>query len=110
MPKHRNSKRISRNDALRIFSMGSDDEICDTLLSITLFDEDWSWCQTQCLSFLKHTNPDISGLAATCLDHLARIHHKLDKQLVIPALKQRLTDPKISGRIQDALDDIDMFL
>ncbi len=110
MAEHKNPSRISRDEAEKIFSTGTNDEICDALLAIAFYDEDWKWAQTQCLLFLNHTSPDISGLAATCLGHIARIHHKLDKELVITALMGRLKDPKISGQVQDALDDIEMFL
>lgn len=110
MAEHKNPSTISRDEALKIFSKGSSDEICDALLAVVLHDHDWKWSQTQCLNFLTHENSDISGLAATCLGHIARIHHKLDKELVVNALKNRLNDTKISGRIQDALDDIEIFL
>ena len=54
-------------------------------------------------------NPDISGLAAICLGHLARIHGQFEKDKVIPILRSRLNDTAIAGRIEDALDDIKMF-
>ena len=101
---------ISRNHALKIFSNGTIFEICDALVSIACFEQDWKWSQDQCLHFLNHCDPQVSGLAATCLGHIARIHRKLDKESVVSALKMKLNDEKISGRIQDALDDIDRFL
>lgn len=110
MAKFKNPSSISRNDAENIFLMGSNNEICDALLAIALYEKDWRWSQMQCLYFLNHVNSDVSGLAATCLGHIARIHHKLDKELVVPALLSRLKDPKICGQVQDALDDIEMFL
>ena len=110
MAENKNPERISKEEASKIFSTGTNDEICDALLSVVLYDEDWRWTQTQCLHFLNHKNSDVSGLAASCLGHIARIHHKLDKQIVIKALKSRLSDQSIAGRVQDALDDIEIFL
>lgn len=110
MTENRNPKKITKVEASKVFSTGTSNEICDALVSVTFYEEDWKWSQTQCLHFLNHKNCDISGLAATCLGHIARIHHKLDKKIVIAALKTRLNDPNISGRVQDALDDIDIFL
>jgi hypothetical protein len=107
---YHNPPRITRDEALKIFSDGTDEKICDALLSIAFYDVDWKWGQSQCLYFLNHSNPEIRGLAAVCLGHIARIHHKLDKSVVVTALKGRLSDPEISGRVQDALDDIEMFL
>lgn len=109
MHKNKNPSPINRSEAENIFSRGSTDEICDALLAITFYEEDWKWSQMQCLHFLGHSDSNVSGLAATCLGHIARIHHKLDKELVITALLDRLKDSKISGQIQDALDDIEMF-
>lgn len=110
MAKYQEPSRISRNEAIKIFTAGSNTEICDALLAIAFYDEDWRWSQEQCLYFLNHSDPDVSGLAATCLGHIARIHHKLDRELVTAALKKRLHDPKISGCVKNALDDIEMFL
>ena len=110
MTEYKNPLPINRNEAVKSFLTGSNNDICDTLLAVTLHDEDWKWVQMQCLHFLKHDDPNISGLAATCLGHLARIHRKIDGKLVTVALKQRLKDAKISGRVQDALDDIETFI
>lgn len=110
MIEYTNPLPINRNKAVEIFLTGSNNDICDALLAVTLHDEDWKWVQMQCLHFLGHTDPNVSGLAATCLGHLARIHRKLDRELVIRALKKWLKDEKISGRVQDALDDIEIFL
>lgn len=101
---------ISRNEVVKIFSAGSSAEICKALLAIALYEDDWKWVQMQCLHFLKNSNSDVSGLAATCLGPTAGIHHKLDRELVISALKARLGDMKISRCVQDALEDIEMFL
>ena len=62
--------------------------------------------------FIFFHSPDaqLSGLAARCLGHLARIHRKLDKEKIVHALTLRQNTPEISGRIQDALDDIEMFV
>lgn len=110
MAKYQESSRITQNEAIKIFTAGTNTEICDALLAIIFHDEDWRWSQEQCLYFLSHSDPDISGLAATCLGHIARIHHKLDRELVTTALRKRLNDPKISGRVKDALEDIETFV
>lgn len=50
------------------------------------------------------------GLAATCLGHIARVHGRLDEDKVVVALRERLSDKEIVGRVVDALEDIEMFL
>ena len=110
MAQYKNPSPISRDEAEEVFANGTPAQICDALVAVTFHDKDWKWSQMQCLRFLGHTDPNVSGLAATCLGHIARIHRKLDRDLVVDALRKRLQDPKIGGRVEDALDDIEMFV
>lgn len=101
---------ITREEAEISFSSGNLQEICDALVRLTYHDPDWRWVQEQCLHFGKHPQSEIRGLAATCIGHLARIHGVLDMQSVRPLLDELLKDPEVSGRAQDALDDIEVYL
>jgi hypothetical protein len=86
---------------------GSPTEICATLLAASLNEEeDWEWVQEQCLEFLCHPTFEIRSLAATCLGHMARIHRKLDREIVLPALKECLDDEGMDKSIEGALADI----
>jgi hypothetical protein len=100
---------ISREAAASAFSSGDADRICHALISLAYHDGDWRWVQDTCLHFLRNDNPQISGVAATCLGHVARIHGILDKDKVVLALHTRLADHRIKGIIEDALEDIGMF-
>ena len=82
----------------------------DALLSATYYDSDWRWVQNRCLDFLSHAEYEERGLAATCLGHLARIHKRLDTELVLSRLAPLRNDPLIGSSVQDALDDIRLFL
>jgi len=66
--------------------------------------------QQKCLAFLGHSDAGIRATAVTCLGHLARIHHRLDLPAVVPALNALRGDADVSGRIDDALGDIRMFM
>lgn len=90
-------------------SSGDPASICRALVAIALGDADWKWAQDKCLEFLADGNPDISGVAATCLGHIARVHRKIDKPRVIEMLHRYRANSAISGRINDALDDIARF-
>ncbi len=59
----------------------------------------------------NNSDDDISGLALTCLGHLARVNGKIDKDVVIPFLKDKMLNPNemVSSRAEDALDDINIF-
>ena len=103
-------KPITRSEAEAGLASGMPDKICDALVRITYHDPDWRWVQEMCLDLTRHTNPDVSGLAVTCFGHLARIHGVLDVQRVLPILRRLKDDPKIAGRVDDALDDIKTYL
>jgi len=62
-----------------------------------------------CLSFSNHPDPQVRGVAATCLGEIPRIHGQIDAELVISRLNVMLHDPATSGQAQDALDDIARF-
>ena len=100
---------IDKASAEKIFSSNDADKICYTMVAVAFHEQDWKWAQDKFLYFLTNDNPEISGLAATCLGHVARIHRQIEKERVIPLLRSRLNDAKIGGLIEDALSDIEMF-
>jgi hypothetical protein len=102
-------KKISRDEARLAFSSGNAEEICIALVAVTFHDPDLHWVQELCLNFLSHGDSRISGLAATCLGHLARIHRNIDREKVLSALHHHLSNEEIAGRVEDAIDDIEMF-
>lgn len=104
---------IEREEAIRFFATGTDDEILDALLSVALYDEDWKWSQEQCLHFINHANTDIRRIAALGLGHIARIHRNLDRKHVVSVLNKLIKEDKnvsVVGTAEDALDDINMFM
>ena|SRR3990167_10012909 len=101
---------IDRNLAEDAFNSNDARKICDALVRVTYYDSDFKWVQSKCIVFLKSNDINVKRLAITCLGHLARIHKKLDKELVIPLLEQLRTDKYLGGTAEDALDDIEMFL
>lgn len=61
-------------------------------MGVAFYDYDWQWFQAQCLHFLKHDAPNIRGIAATCLGHIARNHNKFDRKIAVTVLKNHLKD------------------
>ncbi|HTE12002.1 MAG TPA: hypothetical protein VK645_13555 [Chitinophagaceae bacterium] len=107
---YENIQPVNKNAAEVIFSSGDTNDICHAMVSLAFHEQDWKWAQDKFLILLFNENSDISGLAAVCLGHLARIHRQLEKDKVVAALNTRLDDEKIAGQIRDALDDINIFL
>jgi hypothetical protein len=100
---------MSREAATKAFVSGDKERICHALVSVAFHESDWRWAQERFLEFLQKDDASVSGLAATCLGHLARIHRVLDKERVISVLQQKKACGAISGAVEDALDDIEMF-
>ena len=101
---------MDRADLERLLESGNEKAIIDALLSAAFYDPDWKWIQTTCLRFLDHPKTDVRWNAATCLGHVARIHRKLDVEIVVPKLMSLKADAAIAPNVEDALDDIRWFL
>lgn len=101
---------MSRADAERALQSPDPDAVGAALLASALHDPDWRWVQEQCLRHLQHGSEQVRALAVTCLGHLARIHGHLDTERVLPALDALRAHPVLAGRVEDALDDIEMFV
>ena len=108
--KYHNPGPIDWETAEKNFLSGYTEIICETLVAVTMHSDNWKRVQDKCLTLLENKDIAISGLAATCLGHIARIHRQLDREKVIIALKNKLNNKDIRGNIEDALDDIGMFL
>lgn len=87
------------------------DFCCRLLLKITFDCDDWEWIQNVCIDIINsNKEKNICGLAVTCIGHLARIHGKIEKERIFELFNQQKDNPYISGRIEDAIDDINRFV
>ncbi|MEU1645507.1 hypothetical protein ABZ422_05865 [Micromonospora zamorensis] len=100
----------THDTATAALAAGDIDTLTDSMVGLALHDADWRWCQDFYLRVLDHPEEDVRATAAICLGHLARIHHQLDTDKVLPALHARLRDPKVGGTVEDAIADIEQFL
>jgi hypothetical protein len=101
---------MSRSELERLIDSGNDSAIIQGLLSAAYYDPDWRWVQNLCLRFLSNPDNGIRSNATMCLGHLARIHGQLDIEIVMPRLRELLSDPSIAPSAEDALEDIKLFL
>jgi hypothetical protein len=110
MRKYYEVHSLSRENAEHLLQSKDYRVVCDTMVSVAFYEKDWKWAQDQFLILLESSNEQISGLAANCLGHLARIHGQLDKDKVVGILKTKLNNPAIAGRVEEGLNDIEMFI
>ncbi len=110
MDKFENPKAISRQEAEVMFASNDVKKITHALVSIALFEKEYRWAEDKCLKYLSSPDDSISGLAASCLGHIARVHGILNKEEVLKALRDKLSNNGIKGRVEDAINDIEMFV
>src|SRR5437016_4264327 len=101
---------VPRSEAEAHLRSGDPEVVAKTLIALGLHDEDRRWVQQQCLRFLSHDTEVVVSAAILSLGHTARVNRSIDKEVVIPALRAVACDPRYAGRVQDALDDIDIFV
>jgi hypothetical protein len=101
---------VDKSQAEMAFEKGTTEEIVYSLLGTTLHGADWQWAEKWCLHFLESPVTDVRNTAIICLGHLARIHRNLHKAEVLNALSKYVSDPVFSGRIGDAIEEIEFFV
>ncbi|MGU7773979.1 hypothetical protein ACV229_27840 [Burkholderia sp. MR1-5-21] len=99
-------------EEIEFLSRSSDGNVVmDALMYLCFNINDPDWIQDKCIDAIENgMNDDVRGLGITCIGHVARMYAKVDKEKVIPVLERKLKDDSLSGRAQDALDDIDTFV
>jgi HEAT repeat protein len=101
---------ITREQAEQALRSGSPEARTEALLSLAYHDRDWEWVQERCIQSAHDEDPGVRGMAALCFGHLARIHRQLNLDRVLPVLHGLQKDPEVAWRVNDALDDIEVFL
>lgn len=107
---YQNITPIERNIAEEIFKSSNKEAIINAMVSVAFFEKDWHWAQEKFIELFNHQNIDICCMAATCLGHIVRIHHKIEKDKILKLFESRKNDRELAGCISDAIDDINMFI
>jgi len=108
--KYEEMNSVSHADAERVFSSADCERIARTLVGLGLHDRDWKWVQERCLRFLSNPSELVVSAAILALAHTARVNRTLDRDVVVTALRDLATDIRYAGKVQDALDDISIFV
>ena len=101
---------MSREQIEKDLAGGDPASMSYAILSASLYDLEWQWAESVCLRFLDHREKWVRWNAATGLSHIARIHGRLDTEIVVPRLKALLNDPEVASNVEDSLTEIDWFL
>ncbi|MEJ2454151.1 MAG: hypothetical protein P8103_08360 [Candidatus Thiodiazotropha sp.] len=103
-------KVITKSEFMDIVRTGDVSQICDAVVRAVHFIHDYDWLLQQYTLLLKHADVEVRGATVTCIGHLARMNEIADKNQLLEALKPLLLEEELSGRIDDAIDDINTFL
>ena len=69
---YENPKIISKNEAEIIFSLKNEKDICNALISIALYEEDYKWTNDQLIKHLSEPIFNINYASIVGLSHLSR--------------------------------------
>jgi hypothetical protein len=100
---------ITLSEASDAFASQSSNRIIDALLRLSHFPIEYDQTEQACLTYLDSEDFEVRRIAVLALGHLARTCRFIDKGKIIPILKAMGKDPTISGTVEDALDDIEIF-
>lgn len=101
---------ITHEEADEAFASNDPEKIKDALIRTVFFDDNPQRIQQKCLIYLDSEHPDLQREAIIGLGHLARIHGKLDKKLVVNKLKNLEKNSNFREEVEDTLDCIEEFL
>ncbi|NQY42020.1 MAG: hypothetical protein HRT87_01580 [Legionellales bacterium] len=86
------------------------DFLCSAIVSSVNSIQDYKWLLSEYKKLLLHDSIDVQAVTISCIGHLARIHRgDINKETLIKILRPLLNSPTLSPKINDAIDDIDMF-
>jgi len=110
-PRFEQPEPISREELKRDLSSPNPDITATALISMALYEPDWRWAESVCLSALgDDARRAVKEAALIGLGHLARIHHALHLEIVVPVVQELRNDPDLGGIAEDALQDITRFV
>lgn len=88
------------------------EELLIAVLSAALYGLDLNWAEGVCHRLAVHPHFNVRGNAILGFGHLARIHGRLDRSVVLPLIQAALVDPHqyVRSHPHDAADDVEHFL
>ena len=107
--KYKKIEMMSKEHALIELASNDSKRISKALLSLTLHENDYDWLSRLCIRYLNYDDRNVQSTAIQSIGHIARLHGRIDKTRVIPILEKLKKVDELSGKVEDALDDISMF-
>lgn len=107
--RYREPEQIEPEEAVKVFRTGKPEDIARALIGLALKGQCHDFTLLWCIFFLGHGDDAMAGAAAVSIGHLARVHRRLSKPVVVPILELVRNRGRITDQVDNALDDIAMF-
>jgi len=108
--KYEDVSPISRQELHSALASDSEESAARAILAVALHDPEWTWAEQQYLLALQDKRAEVRAATVISLGHIARVHGKSTLSVVIPALEALRSDQGLGGIVEDALEDILMFV
>lgn len=108
--KHNEPKNIDKDTFLKNVSEGVVVLVCQSIVNAVHSISDYDWLLEQFCMLLNNPEMQIRGVTVSSIGHLARLNKQANKKQLLKILQPLLSDDEISGRVEDAIDDVNMFL
>ena len=110
--KYNQPQYCSKEETLTIMNgVGTVEQKVNAIVGAIHSINDCDWLQALCLENIDHQDKWITGAAINGLGNIARIFRRIDKDLVLSKLRTlKLSRKELSGKIDDAVDDIMKFI
>jgi hypothetical protein len=102
---------ITRTEIEQALKRNDPEELLIVVLSAALYLEP-EFAELICLQLTTHPHFIVRGNAILGFSHIARLHNRLNKQLVKPLIINALTDKNeyVRGHARDVREDLEHFL
>jgi len=102
----------SRSSIENALAADRPEDLWRAVIAVSMHDEDWKYAQDLCVRLSRHRHFNVRGNAVLGFGHIARVHQKLDREVVSPIIEAALKDEEeyVRDHARSARDDTELFL
>ncbi len=88
------------------------DVLLRVVIGVSMHEENQQYAEALCIRLSSHPHFNVRGNAILGFGHIARVHGKLNREVVYPIIERGLSDPHeyVRGQAQGAKEDTEHFL
>ena len=113
-PRLKYREAISWSRAKVEAALAADDPelLLQAVIAVSMHEEDQKYAEALCVRLSRHPHFNVRGNAVLGFGHIARVHGKLEENVVQPLIAAALKDQEeyVRGQAHSAKDDTEHFL